>query len=113
MRYPASEKLEIIRLVEESPCRCGGRWKRLAFPATFYRWYDLYQAGESPGRPTSQTRCGSSARPFAQTSPQSVARSIKKITLSCCRSLSRKSVSESGVSNLLVRASCAMISIGD
>jgi hypothetical protein len=27
MRYPASEKLEIIRLVEESTCRCGGRWK--------------------------------------------------------------------------------------
>jgi transposase InsO family protein len=33
MRYAASEKLEIIRLVEESACPCDGRWKRLAFRA--------------------------------------------------------------------------------
>ena len=26
MRYPAPEKLEIIRLVEQSICRCAGRW---------------------------------------------------------------------------------------
>ena len=46
MRYPASEKLEIIRLVEQSTCRCGGRWRSSAFRrATFYRWYDLYQTG--------------------------------------------------------------------
>ena len=45
MRYPAAEKLEIIRWSRSPPCRCGGRWKRLAFRATFYRWYDLYQAG--------------------------------------------------------------------
>ena len=32
MRYPASEKLEIIQLVEQS-ARCGVRWKRSAFRA--------------------------------------------------------------------------------
>src|SRR5262245_18423037 len=46
MRYPASEKLEIIRLVEEStlPVR---RWlEKIGVPhATFYRWYDMYQTG--------------------------------------------------------------------
>jgi hypothetical protein len=32
MRYPASEKLEIIRLVE-GVHQCGGRWKSSAFRA--------------------------------------------------------------------------------
>jgi putative transposase len=46
MRYPASEKLEIIRLVEKFylPMR-----QRLSKPGiartTFYRWYDRYQIG--------------------------------------------------------------------
>ena len=40
---PASEKLEIIRLVEESAFPVRWTLKRLAF----YRWYALYQAGES------------------------------------------------------------------
>ena len=31
MRYPASEKLEIIRIVESRICRCGGHWKSWAF----------------------------------------------------------------------------------
>ena len=31
MRYPASEKLEIVRLVEHPICRCAGRWRRWAF----------------------------------------------------------------------------------
>ena len=30
MRYPASEKLEIIRLVEQSHRRCAGRWRSSA-----------------------------------------------------------------------------------
>ena len=45
MRYLASEKLEIIRLVEEStlPVRTLGK---IGIPhATFYRWYDLYHTG--------------------------------------------------------------------
>ena len=44
MRYPASEKLEIIRLVERShlPAKATLDMLGIARP-TFYRWYDLYQ----------------------------------------------------------------------
>jgi transposase InsO family protein len=46
MRYPASEKLEIIRLVEQSHLPVKRTLTKLGVPrATFYRWYDLYQAG--------------------------------------------------------------------
>jgi len=46
MRYPASEKLEIIRLVEESASPARRTLEKVGIPrATFYRWYDLYQAG--------------------------------------------------------------------
>ena len=45
MRYPASEKLEIIRLVEHSHLPAGRTLEKLGIPrATFYRWYDRYQA---------------------------------------------------------------------
>ena len=45
MRYPASEKLEIIRLVEESALPVRRTLEKVGIPrATFYRWYDLYQA---------------------------------------------------------------------
>jgi putative transposase len=45
MRYPASEKLEIIRLVEQSHLPIGRTLENLGIPrATFYRWYDRYQA---------------------------------------------------------------------
>jgi transposase InsO family protein len=46
MRYPASEKAEIIRLVETSPLPVRRTLEKLGIPrATFYRWYDLYQKG--------------------------------------------------------------------
>ena len=46
MRYPTSEKLEIIRLVEESALPVRRTLEKVGIPrATFYRWYDLYQAG--------------------------------------------------------------------
>jgi transposase InsO family protein len=46
MRYPASEKLEIIRLVEQSHLPVKQTLDKLGIArATFYRWYDLYQAG--------------------------------------------------------------------
>ena len=46
MRYPASEKLEIIRLVEQSHLPVKRTLKKFGIPrATFYRWYDLYQNG--------------------------------------------------------------------
>jgi transposase InsO family protein len=44
MRYAASEKLEIIRLVEQSHLPVKRTLEKLGIPrATFYRWYDLYQ----------------------------------------------------------------------
>ena len=44
MRYPASEKLEIIRLVEQSHLPVKRTLQKLSIPrATFYRWYDRYQ----------------------------------------------------------------------
>jgi putative transposase len=46
MRYPASEKLEIIRLVEESALPVRRTLEKIGIPrATFYRWYDLYRVG--------------------------------------------------------------------
>jgi transposase InsO family protein len=46
MRYPASEKIEIIRLVEQSHLSVRETLERIGIPrATFYRWYDLYQTG--------------------------------------------------------------------
>lgn len=43
MRYPASEKLEIIRLVERSSRPAKWTLDKLGVPRpTFYRWYDRY-----------------------------------------------------------------------
>ena len=60
MRYPASEKLEIIRLVEQSHRGIGSTLDKLGIPkTTFYRWYDRFLAfgdagledrNSSPGR---------------------------------------------------------------
>ena len=67
MRYPASEKLEIIRLVERSHLPVRRTLDKLGIPATtFYRWYDRYRAvGETgledrtsgPGRVSQSLRC--------------------------------------------------------
>ena len=58
MRYPASEKLEIIRLVEQSSLPARRTLGQLGVPpATFYNWYARYQAGgpealaDRPSRP--------------------------------------------------------------
>ena len=46
MRYPAAEKLEIIRLVEQSPLPVRHTLAKLGIPrATFYRWYDRHSCG--------------------------------------------------------------------
>src|ERR1700710_1906702 len=46
MRYPASEKAEIIELVERSHLPAKRTLDKLGIPrATFYRWYDRYRAG--------------------------------------------------------------------
>ena len=46
MRYPAAEKLEIIRLVEQSRLPVRRTLDTLGIlPARLYRWYDRYQSG--------------------------------------------------------------------
>ena len=46
MRYPSSEKFEVIRLVEQSHLSAKQTLDRLGIPrSTFYRWYDLYLTG--------------------------------------------------------------------
>ncbi len=46
MRYPASEKLEIIQLVEQSHLPVVRTLEKLGIPRqTFYRWYDRYLTG--------------------------------------------------------------------
>jgi putative transposase len=48
MRYAASEKHEIIRLVETSPLPVRKTLAQIGIPkSTFYTWYDRYQAGGS------------------------------------------------------------------
>ena len=45
MRYPASEKQEIIRLVEKSHLSVRRTLDKLGIPnTTFYRWYDRFRA---------------------------------------------------------------------
>ena len=46
MRYPAAEKLEIIRLVEHAPLPVRDTLAKLGISrASFYRWYDRYRHG--------------------------------------------------------------------
>ena len=58
MRYSASDKTEIIRLVEQSPLAARRTLEKLGIPrSSFYRWYDRYQRGgpealaDRPSRP--------------------------------------------------------------
>jgi putative transposase len=58
MRYPGAEKLEIIRLVEQSSLPVRRTLHQLGIPpATFYRWCERYQTGgpealaDRPSRP--------------------------------------------------------------
>jgi putative transposase len=46
VRYPASEKAEIIKIVEQSHLSARKTLEQIGVPrATFYRWYGQYQAG--------------------------------------------------------------------
>ena len=46
MRYPASEKLEIIRIVEQSHLPAKRTLDQIGIARrTFYRWYDRYLEG--------------------------------------------------------------------
>ncbi len=72
MRYPASEKLEIIHLVERSHLPIKQTLDKLGIPrTTFYRWYDRYPIGglealedQSPKPSRLQTSTSGVARPF-------------------------------------------------
>ena len=49
MRLPASEKLEIIRLVEQSHLPARRTLQMLGIrPSTFYRWYDERYRSSGP-----------------------------------------------------------------
>src|SRR2546430_2927140 len=57
MRYPASEKAEIIRLVEQSPQPVQRTLEKLGIPrATFVRWRHLCRRGRGPHRAGSAPR---------------------------------------------------------
>ncbi len=46
MKYPACEKLEIIRLVEQSHLPACRALEKLGIPSTtFHRWYDRFLTG--------------------------------------------------------------------
>jgi len=50
MRYPAAEKLEIIRLVEQSSLSVRRTLGQFGIPrSTFYGWYDRYRARHDEG----------------------------------------------------------------
>src|ERR1700676_2809605 len=50
MRYSASEKAEIIRLVGQSALPVKRTLEKIGIPrATFYRWCDVYQSGGAEG----------------------------------------------------------------
>ena len=50
MRYSASDKTEIIRLVEQSHLPARRTLDKLGIPrSSFYRWYDRYQGGGPEG----------------------------------------------------------------
>jgi putative transposase len=50
MRYAAAEKLEIIRLVEQSSLSVRRTLGQLGIPrSTFYCWYDRYRARHDEG----------------------------------------------------------------
>jgi len=60
MRYPAAEKLEIIRLVEQSHLSVRRTLAKIGIPpTTFYRWYDRFVEHGPEGladRPSSPCR---------------------------------------------------------
>ena len=64
MRYPASEKAEIIRLVEASHLPARRTLDKLGIPrATFYRWYDRLSHRRDRGARRSSLAAGSCLEP--------------------------------------------------
>ena len=70
MRYPASEKLEIIRLVEQSHLPVRRTLDKIGIPRpTFYRWYDLYRCGGPGALEDRSSRPGSGLEPHPGRGP--------------------------------------------
>jgi len=70
IRYPASEKVEIIELVEQSPLSIRRTLAQLGIPrSTFYDWYSCYHdvgfeaLDKNPGQDRSETRSRSRSAP--------------------------------------------------
>ena len=100
MRYPASEKAEIIRLVEQSALPVKRTLEKLGIPrATFYRWYDLYQSGGPEASGRSLAPAGSRLEPHSGRYPRADraagpgrARACRRASWPCA-SPTRKSIS--------------------
>ncbi len=70
MRYPASEKLEIIRIVERSHLPVKQTLAKIGVSRpTFYRWYDLYRRFGEAGL---EDRCAGPKRPAWNRIPDDV-----------------------------------------
>ena len=70
MRYPASEKLEIIRIVEQSHLPAKQTLDKLGIARrTFYRWYDRWREGGPEAledRPSAPSRVWNRIAPAVQ-----------------------------------------------
>lgn len=78
MRYPAPEKLEIIRLVEGSHLPTKRMLDKLGIPrTTFYRWHDRYLAS---GPEALEDRSPSPSRVWNRV-PEPVREKIKNLAL--------------------------------
>jgi putative transposase len=80
MRYPASEKLEIIRLVERSHLPARRTLRSLGIPSTtFYRWYDRHRAFGEAGL---RDRTSGPGRVWNRI-PEEIRRQIVDLALEC------------------------------
>ena len=79
MRYPASEKLEIIRLVEQSHLPVKHTLDKIGVSRPmFYRWYDMYRCFGEAGL---EDRRAGPKRPAWNRIPDEVRREIIELAL--------------------------------
>ena len=79
MRYPASEKLEINRIVERSQLPAKQTLAKIGVPRpTFYRWYDLYRRFGEVGL---EDQCAGPKRPAWNRIPDDVRGKVIELAL--------------------------------